>query len=149
MHLPTNNPLRRSPNAVATGLGWFSVALGVAELLAPLALERRTGLRRSPGVVRLYGAREIATGVGFLTSPDPAPWVTARIAGGALDAATLLARRRPSAWGATALALGAVVGVMALDASTRRGLKDRAQHDRAKAWDYSDRVGIALPARAA
>jgi hypothetical protein len=69
-------------------LGWFSIGLGLAELLAPRAVADLTGVR-SPGLLRLYGLREIACGVGILSSARPAGWLWARVAGDALDLATL------------------------------------------------------------
>jgi hypothetical protein len=60
---------------VARGLGYFSIALGVAELSAPGAICRAAGIAGQEGVVRAYGTREIATGVAILASHDPTPWI--------------------------------------------------------------------------
>ena len=50
-------------------------------------------------VTRIYGLREIGTGIGLLTSKDPSPWLWARVAGDTLDIATvgagMLVGRRP------------------------------------------------------
>src|SRR5438552_2299136 len=51
-----------SHDKVTRGLGYFSIALGVAELVAPGAICRAAGVRGLEPVVRGYGAREIATG---------------------------------------------------------------------------------------
>ncbi|RAI38188.1 hypothetical protein CH338_13495, partial [Rhodoplanes elegans] len=52
-------------HALARGLGWFSIALGVAEIVAPRAITRRIGLRGQESLVQAYGAREIATGIAY------------------------------------------------------------------------------------
>ena len=40
-------------------------------------------------MTRAYGLREIGAGLGILLSEDPTPWVWARVAGDALDLASL------------------------------------------------------------
>jgi len=57
-----------SYDRLARGLGYFSIALGVAELVAPRAICRAAGLKDLEPVIRGYGAREIATGVAILGS---------------------------------------------------------------------------------
>ena len=64
---------------LAMGLGWFSLGLGLYELLAPEHLSRVLGLEGREGLLRFYGLREIGAGLGiFLTQPNPAPWVWGR-----------------------------------------------------------------------
>jgi uncharacterized membrane protein len=76
---------------VARGLGWFSIGLGLAELLAPRAVARLCGgTGRHTGLIRLYGLREIAAGLMiFSQGRKPAAGVWARVAGDALDLTTL------------------------------------------------------------
>ena len=102
----------------ARGLGWFSIGLGVVELVAPRALSQLTGVRH-PELLRAYGLREIICGVGILASDRPHGWMWARVGGDALDLATIgeeLAeasgerRNRLLATGA------AVAGVLGVDA---------------------------------
>jgi len=99
----------------ARALGWFSIALGLVELLAPKRLGKAVGMPDRPGLLRAYGLREIASGALLLARPRKAPWVWARVGGDALDLATLgaaLARggtRRPGTWIATLLVLGVTV----------------------------------------
>ncbi len=133
-------------NSMAKGLGWFSVALGVAELLAPRATARATGVQYGKNLLQAYGAREIATGIGLLTAKDPQPWLWARVAGDALDLATLGAdlatntdKRRN-----TALSLVAVMGVTALDLWMAETARREAVRQAEPQRDYSDRVGMAL-----
>jgi hypothetical protein len=68
---------------------------GLAELLAPRAVARVTGMRRDERLLRAYGLRQIVAGVGLLTAKDPEPWLWARVGGDALDLATLAAGGRP------------------------------------------------------
>ncbi|HEX3598283.1 MAG TPA: SRPBCC family protein [Polyangiaceae bacterium] len=107
----------------ATGLGWFSISLGLAELVAPRSIARLIGARDTDQnrlVLRGFGAREIAAGLGILSGRRTAGWIWARLAGDALDLAALgrvttRARRdRPRAAAITA----AVAGVTAMDLLT-------------------------------
>ena len=79
---------------LADGLGYFSLALGAAEVLAPRAIGGALGLPIAAPVIRGYGAREIGAGLGILTAPTPqakARWVWGRVVGDVLDLATLAA----------------------------------------------------------
>jgi len=96
---------------LARGLGWFSIGLGLAELVAPRAMAELTGVR-NPALLQTYGLREIATGIGILTSDRPAGWLWARVAGDAMDLATLAAAEDGGRAAGAALA---VAGVTALD----------------------------------
>src|SRR5690554_2163965 len=80
-----------SAKLLANGLGVFSIGLGLAELLAPRTLARTLGMEGQEMLIQAYGVREIGTGIGILLSSDPAPWIKGRIAGDALDLATLSA----------------------------------------------------------
>lgn len=103
---------------LARGLGWFSLALGAAELVAPHWFADHLALDGREGLVRAYGGREIAAGVGLLARRKPAEFVYARIAGDALDLATLgmaWARADRDRRRGVALAIGAVLGATALD----------------------------------
>lgn len=109
---------RHSAEALAEGLGWFSIALGTAELLAPRALGRALGMEDQATLIRAYGVRELATGIGILSQDDPTPWMWARVAGDALDLATLSAglHHRNPARGAVGFAIANVAAVTAIDA---------------------------------
>ncbi len=101
-------------SSLIRALGWFSIALGATELLAPGALSRFLGVDKK-GPLRAFGLRELAAGVGILASDRAKPWIWARIGGDALDLAALgfaIARgHRRNAL----IAAGAVAGVTALD----------------------------------
>jgi uncharacterized membrane protein len=110
----TTDPLER-------GLGWFSISLGVAALTAPRVVCWFAGIR-SPTLMRLVGARELASGIGILTQRDRAPWLWSRVVGDTFDLAGLsVAVARRSTRGRAAVALAAVAGVTMLDmlAATR------------------------------
>ena len=111
---------------LAKSLGWFSIALGTLELTMGRRLARMLGLP-SPGLVRAFGAREVAAGFGVLAFPDSAGPVWGRVAGDALDLAVLglaLGRsnrqRHNAAW-----ATLAVLGATALDVACAASLNQR------------------------
>ena len=72
-------------------LGWFSIALGLTELLAPGLVSRLCGGHgRHTGLIRLYGVREIASGLLiFSGGRRPAAGMWSRVAGDAIDLTTL------------------------------------------------------------
>ncbi len=97
------------------GLGWFSIGLGAAAVLAPRAVSWLSGVR-SPTLMRLVGTRELAAGIGILTQSDRAPWLWSRVVGDTFDLAALsVALARGGRRGRAAFALAAVAGVTALD----------------------------------
>jgi hypothetical protein len=106
---------------IARALGWFSIGLGALEIVAPGALARFLGSERR-GLIRSFGLREIAAGVGILAGNRVAPWIWARVAGDVLDLAALgfaVARGRCRN---ALVATGAVAGVTALDVLTGQRL---------------------------
>src|SRR3954469_12126520 len=86
---------RRLRNAeavsAARGLGWFSVGLGLAQIIAPRAVCRLVGMPPVTTFTRLCGLRELACGIGILTQGDATPWMKARVAGDVMDLACLTA----------------------------------------------------------
>ena len=67
---------QQNAEQLALGLGWFSVGLGLAELLAPRAIAQAIGMpNASPSVLRAFGAREIGAGLAILNEPDRAAWL--------------------------------------------------------------------------
>ena len=104
-------------SAVARALGWFGIGLGVIEVAAPNALGRAIGLKKHAGLLRLFGVREIASGVMILAADDPQRWLWARVAGDGLDGGLLASGLLPSNpdRGRTLLATLAVAPVVILD----------------------------------
>jgi hypothetical protein len=135
---------RSMHDEVARGLGYFSIALGVAELAAPGAICRAAGIHTAETVVRAYGAREMATGIAILGSHDPTPWIWGRVAGDALDIATVAAARpdRSVEKGRKLWALAALIGVTALDVFTATCLSSEKGGVRTARADYHDRSGF-------
>ncbi len=122
-----NNSSGFNEERIAEFLGWFSIGLGVAEVLAPGVVAGAAGMKKKNGVLRLFGLREIAAGVGILTQRRPGPWLWARVAGDALDLAALGTgfASRNSARGRLAAATAAVAGVTALDIAAGRRFSQR------------------------
>jgi uncharacterized membrane protein len=112
--------LQGSGGALANGLGWFSIGLGVAEIAAPGSVARFIGVRDDDdnrAVLRTCGVREIASGVAILSQPNPTSALWGRVAGDVMDlfllgtaAGSPTARREK-----LALATGMVAGVTLLD----------------------------------
>jgi len=105
---------------LANGLGWFSIGLGVVEVLAPRKIAQLIGVsdqadRRT--LVRFYGVREIAAGVGILSRQSPVGGMWGRVAGDLVDLATLgaIMGSKNANRTRTGVAAAAVLGVAALD----------------------------------
>ena len=142
---------RSKSDQLAKGLGWFSIGLGLFELFAAEKLCDALGLEGHETLVRGYGAREVATGMAILASHDPTPWIWGRVAGDALDLATLAAAgssARGDQQGNVALAVAAVAGVTALDVYCARALEAEKGSRSTAITDYSDRSGFPREARA-
>jgi hypothetical protein len=143
-HNRSNN---HAAHRLAQGLGWFSIGLGLTELLAPRAVGRFLGMEERTELLRAYGAREIVAGVGILAQEDPTPWIWGRVGGDVLDLGTLalgLGRSNPQR-GNVAIAVGAVAGVTALDVLCARSLGKDGQRSPLRLRDYGSRSGLPRP----
>lgn len=110
---------------LSRGLGWFSIALGAAELLMPRQVARVIGVSEDNAtLLRMMGAREIAAGVGLLMQPQNPAWLKARVAGDALDLTLLGAAMSRDDADRMRLAGAAitVAGVTAIDVMAAREL---------------------------
>jgi hypothetical protein len=145
--LVTSRPDRSltKTDRVARNLGWFSLALGAAELVAPGKLGRWLGLEGKETLLRAYGGREIGAGIWAL-SDTPAPAIWARFAGDLADLGTLAAGLK----GAdeeqkrnNLIALAAVAGITLVDLLTALSLTaEQSERKGEPGRDYSDRSGF-------
>ena len=120
---------------ISKGLALFSLGLGLAELVVPRKIGASLGAdRQRDSLIRGFGAREVAAGIGILQAPDEPSRVLARVAGDVLDIAALasLSRgdngRKGWVWGA----ILAVAGVTIADFLTAGALSSRVGSDREK-----------------
>jgi uncharacterized membrane protein len=116
---------------LAKGLGWFSVGLGLAELLAPRAIASISGVSKErTGLIRLYGLRELAAGVMIFSKDEPVEGVWSRVAGDALDLASLgVAATSPDAkLGRVTFATANVLAVTVLDVMCAMQLSNGNKH---------------------
>ena len=104
---------------LARALGWFSLGLGLMELIAPRSMANQLGLRGRHRIVRGFGLRELASGALILLDDGRSPkWLWTRVAGDLLDLGLLetahpyTQRRRRNLLAAKA----AVIGATAMDA---------------------------------
>lgn len=117
----------RGPQLRAKGLGWFSLGLGLAEILAPNRLGELIGIAVDGAIRRTMlglGLREIGAGFGLLGSGERNRWMWSRVAGDLMDLALLggaFSVRRASR-GRLASATVAVGAITLLDALTARQL---------------------------
>ncbi len=145
---------RRNAHALARGLGWFSLGLGAAEVLAPKALSRWLGMKDGAALLQSYGAREILAGIGILASSNPTPFVWSRLGGDAVDLATLAAgiREDNPNNGNIGIALAAVFGATLADAVCAGSLQQHDDEDRQRRRRhiaaYKRRSGFRQPAAA-
>jgi uncharacterized membrane protein len=130
-------------DGIARGLGWLSVGVGIAQIVAPRTVCSLVGLPPAPTLMRLMGLRELACGIGIITQRNPAPWLKARVAGDAIDLVCLAAAAPMSASRGARLgaAFGAVAGVAALDVYCSDELSER----RAAPVHIAETINVAAP----
>jgi hypothetical protein len=128
---------------LAKALGWFSLGLGLAELIAPERITRALGMPGKEGLVRAYGAREILSGMLSL-SPDKQAGLWSRLAGDGLDLATLLGGLREDnpKRDNVGLALAMVLGVTLLDLVGAQSTSMRHSRNRGTQRLYHGRSGF-------
>jgi hypothetical protein len=89
-YFPTAGRVNHNAQAAAQALGWFSLALGISELVAPRSIKRHVGTPGPLAVLQAYGLREMLAGAAILASDRPVAMTWGRVAGDVLDIATLL-----------------------------------------------------------
>ena len=124
-------------------LGWFSLGLGLTELLAPRRITNTLGLEGHEGMVLAHGVREIGSGLLSL-SVDKDAGLWSRVAGDGLDIITLLTALRPSnpKRGNVGLALMMVAGITALDVLGAQAVTARHSRRGNTMQRYRDRSGF-------
>ncbi len=127
---------------LAIGLGWFSIALGVAELAAPSRMARLIGAPDSEGTrhaLRAFGARELVSGIAILAQPNRQQWLWSRVGGDAIDLAWLgnTMSEQGSRRDRLGVATAAIAGVTALDLLAAGRVNG---HDEPVARDRSVRI---------
>ncbi|MEC9483744.1 MAG: hypothetical protein UMU75_10575, partial [Halomonas sp.] len=86
-HMPSASHANSSltgADRLARTLGWFSLGLGLYQVLAPRKITRSLGVEGTEPLVRACGAREIACGIGALSN-NPTLAIWSRVGGDALD----------------------------------------------------------------
>ena len=81
-----------SAERLATRLGWFSYALGAAQLLRTGGVNRLMGIPddvTNRTIQQGIGIRELVSGTGLLTRERKAPWLWFRVAGDVMDLGVL------------------------------------------------------------
>jgi uncharacterized membrane protein len=135
---------------MARGLGVFSFALGVPQVLAPGRMNRMIGVKddaTSRLWMRVVGMREIAAGVGIFSERRPKEWLWARVAGDTMDLALLgsALRGKTQQPARTLAATGAVIGAFAADLVD--GLRLTREPDADEAKDEPMQVKGAITVR--
>jgi len=141
--------LRTGPSSLTAhdrlskALGWFSLGLGIFELLAPHRITRMLGMEGQEALVQAYGAREISSGI-LTLSTEKHLGLWSRVGGDGIDIATLLPALRddnPKVHNvATALAL--VAGITLLDIIAAQGVTARDSRPSGDRYIYRDRSGF-------
>ena len=98
-------------------LGWFSLALGLTQLVAPAQLSRLIGVRKHEGLMRALGLRELMAAGAILLRSDPRLGLWSRVMGDLMDVALLVRGLggRKAQRSRVAGATGLVIAITALD----------------------------------
>jgi uncharacterized membrane protein len=122
---------RLDARTLAEGLGWFSIGVGTAAILAPRSFGVLGGSERANlDLTRGVGVRQFATGMGILAQRNPAPWLWSRVVGDVMDLAMLGTALRPSnpRRGRAGVSFAAVAGILAVDLLAATQLTRHAGH---------------------
>ena len=141
--LRTGSSSLTDSDRMARSIGWFSLALGAVELLAPRVLTRFLGIEGREGLLRTYGVREIGSGMMSL-STEKQVGLWSRVAGDGLDLATLFGAYRSAnpQRANVGVAIGTVIGITLLDIVTAQ-LTTTVHARKPTEWRrYNDRSGF-------
>jgi uncharacterized membrane protein len=108
------------------GLGWFSIGLGLTQVMMPGTVSKFIGLKNHKGLMRILGFREIASGLGIFSQRSPSMPLWARVGGDVIDLALLSGALTSPKTNRSriAVATAAVAGVTALDLYYSRQLSN-------------------------
>jgi hypothetical protein len=137
----SGNSSLRGVDQLARALGWFSIALGLSQVLAARRYSRALGVQGRESLIRACGLREIGAGV-LTLSTERRAGLWSRVGGDALDIALLgTALRDNRERRNLSLALALVVGITALDVFGAQAATARHSRRRGSVTDYQDRSG--------
>lgn len=143
-HVIETGPSSLSPaDRMARLLGWFSVGLGLMELIAPGRMTRMLGVEGSENLVRACGVREIGAGL-LCLSLDKELGLWGRVFGDGLDLTSLLASLKDDnpQRDNVRLALALAAGISLLDLLTAQSIHQRHREGDGMRRDYRDRSGF-------
>ncbi|HVL97805.1 MAG TPA: SRPBCC family protein [Egibacteraceae bacterium] len=120
-------------------LGWFSIALGSAQVLLTERMNRLVGVDGMPtakALMRGVGVQELTVGAAILNSPRPVGWLWSRVAGDVMHLAMLRAamgssgsdrsRVRAAAYAVLGVGVADLVAARALARASSRITEDGA-----------------------
>lgn len=118
--------------SLADFLGFFSIGLGLAQVLAPKGISKLCGIADADGnapLMRLMGLREISHGIAILSKQQPEKAVWSRVVGDTLDLAMLgkTFANPENNRAMTLFATANVLAVTALDVSCAKQLSKQPQ----------------------
>lgn len=124
-------------------LGWFSLGLGITEVIAPDSILNLVGVRAEEDgrlMTRMCGVREIMAGVGILSQQESPFWIWVRVAGDVMDASSLglAMTKKHTDMTRLNLSMSAVAGIMALDIYTGAKLTKRVRKMRKMLEQYEE-----------
>lgn len=131
--------------SLAQGLGWFSLGLGAAQVIAPRAVARLIGVDdsdRNTAIMRACGMREIASGMGIFSQRNDHAFLWARVIGDVMDLALIGAAAASPRTDKRRLAGAAiaVLGAAALDAAVARQRSNPEVTDVPRTTDWRDEL---------
>jgi hypothetical protein len=130
-----------SVDRLGRALGWFSLGLGLMEMVSPRTVTRALGMEGYEGLVRAYGAREIGAGMLSL-STERSLGLWSRVAGDALDIGTVVALAGGERkHGAVGLTLAVLAGVAAIDLLAAQAVTAKHSRRAGSPRSYRDRSG--------
>ena len=143
---PTLGNHRQPAQKIARALGWFTLGLGVTEMVAPRAVANFVGRSWRPSETRLMGLRKVLAGVGTITGAQWTGRSWARVGGNLLELARsrkskppVTKMRRSSTAVCAAVAVGALAGAAIINVK-----RVRAQRDARRAVRHSASTSVNL-----